>query len=98
VSFLKPEALKQFKINTVATCLLKNGTRSIVEGGRLGIILSEQVDKLFIHTHPYSTTPTGPSIVDFNSLRLLNQTSSYLLERGTIYRFYNDGRMEIIKK
>ena len=54
------------------------GARVLVSGGRDGIsFAANEVSVLFGHTHPYVT---GPSIGDFNALKILNQTKQYIVE------------------
>jgi hypothetical protein len=51
------------------------------------------------HLHPWQVPPTGPSGYDLNALRAFTtalrpegQTSSYLMEHGTLQKFYVSGR------
>jgi hypothetical protein len=73
--------------NEHALVKLANGERAIVSGGPGGINLSEEVAKVFAHSHPYHLPISGPSPADFNMLRALGQRTSWLLEHGDITKF-----------
>jgi hypothetical protein len=78
--------------NEHALVRLASGERAIVSGGPGGITWSRgQVTRLFGHTHPYGTPPTGPSAADFKVLGKLGQRSSWLLEHGQLTRFRAGG-------
>lgn len=66
---------------------LSNGKRVIVSGAHKAIQLSEDVNYLYVHTHPYDVNALGPSGADYNALKALGQASSYLLEHGSLSKF-----------
>ena len=75
--------------NEHAIVTLANGKRAIVSGGPTGISFQPgQIKRLFGHSHPYNLNATGPSVSDINALGQLGQASSYLLERGQLYKFW----------
>jgi hypothetical protein len=75
--------------NEHALVKLSSGERALVSGGSRGIEFKEgQITRLFGHTHPYELTKTGPSKADYDALRTLGQKSSYLLEQGSLSKFY----------
>lgn|GEM_PF-6764498 len=72
----------------IALVKLKNGQRALVSGGTDGLLFKEgQIQRLYGHSHPYQYAPTGPSTGDIDALSQLGQQSSYLLERGLLYKF-----------
>ena len=73
--------------NEYALVKLANGERAIVSGGPTGIALSDDVTRVFAHSHPYHLPATGPSAADFGMLSAFGQRSSWLLEHGTLSRF-----------
>ena len=74
--------------NEYAVVKLADGTRAIVSGGQGGInFAGGQITRIFGHSHPYQLPATGPSALDFESLQILGQRSSYLLEHGVLTRF-----------
>lgn len=86
------DELKQLTFSTgneYAVVKLGNGERAIVSGGTNGIFFKEgEVSLIYVHTHPYQYNATGPSVGDLNALEILGQKSSYLIERGTVEKFY----------
>ena len=70
-----------------AVISLKDGRRVLVSGGRHGVELTDDVNRVLGHTHPWTLPPTGPSGADLNALEALGQRSSYLLERGELNKF-----------
>lgn len=78
--------------NEQALVKLQNGTRAIISGSEKGINFStNQITKLFAHTHPFGTGASVPSNADFNALSQLGQKSSYLLVDGEIIKFFPKG-------
>ncbi|HID74918.1 MAG TPA: hypothetical protein EYP56_02865 [Planctomycetaceae bacterium] len=69
---------------------LKDGRRVLVSGGRHGIHLTDDVTRVFRHTHAYSEWAGGPSLADLSVLRRLGQRHSYLFQRGQRIRFEAD--------
>ena len=49
-----------------------------------------EVTRIYGHSHPYQFGATGPSSQDINALGVLGQKSSYLLEHGTISKFFRE--------
>ena len=47
-----------------------------------------EITRLIIHSHPYHTPPPGPSNFDFAALEFLGQPSSWLLEHGSLTKFW----------
>lgn len=86
------EELKQLTYSTGNECAvvkLVSGERVIVTGGPGGISWeSGEITRILIHSHPYHLPPTGPSNADFTALELLEQASSWLLEHGTLTKFW----------
>lgn len=75
--------------NEHAVVTLANGERAIVSGGPRAIEFKVgQIQRLFGHSHPYDLLSTGPSIGDRAALGSFEQSSSYLLERGELYKFW----------
>ena len=76
--------------NEHAIVKLANGDRAIVAGGPNGIEFADgQIAMLYAHTHPYDAVGLArPSPDDFQALRALGQSSSWLLERGQLVRFW----------
>jgi hypothetical protein len=73
----------------IALVKLPNGQRALVTGGRDGIHFGQnQITRIYGHTHPYGYGYTGPSQADREALVLLNQKSSYLIDNGTLEKFY----------
>ncbi|MBW3539026.1 MAG: hypothetical protein KY476_02035 [Planctomycetes bacterium] len=68
---------------------LKDGTRAIVTGEADSIDLPIGLTvRLFGHSHPYSLPATGfASDEDREALRILGQRTSYILERGVLFKF-----------
>ena len=56
---------------------LNDGTRAIVQGGSGGIQFGEDVARVILHTHPFTT---GPSAADFAMLAQMEQRSSWIYE------------------
>ncbi len=84
--------------NEHAIFSLPGGQRVIVSGGPTGITFNpDEVRRLIGHMHPppyllpdtIMTVP-GPSPGDVAALRALGQRSSYLFDRGELYRFWTD--------
>jgi hypothetical protein len=68
---------------------LSDGTRAIVVGGSNGIEFAEgQIERIFLHTHPFELPATGPSDADLSALARLRQVSSWLLEHGLLTKFF----------
>jgi hypothetical protein len=79
--------------NEHAVVKLVSGQRALVAGGPGGITgLAGRVSRVYGHSHPYPATSgfiaSGPSQYDKAALRHLGQHSSYLLERGRLYRYW----------
>ncbi len=66
---------------------LANGDRAIVSGGPGGIEFTDDVTRVFGHTHPYQLPISGPSSADFAMLDAYGQQSSWLLEHGQLTKF-----------
>lgn len=65
---------------------LKDGNRLIVQGGPGGMNFpGYDLKRVIAHTHP---TSTGPSQIDFDMLKDLNQASSYIREGGATNKFW----------
>lgn len=72
-----------------AVVRLSDGRRALVSGGRDGIAFpAGMVQRIVLHTHPYSVGSAGPSAGDVAALRALGQRYSFILEKGQIIRFY----------
>jgi hypothetical protein len=69
--------------NEHALVKLANGDRVIVAGGPGGIEFTQDVTRVFAHTHPYQLPITGPSSADFSMLTAYGQRSSWLLAPGS---------------
>ncbi|AFD06129.1 RHS repeat-associated core domain-containing protein [Solitalea canadensis] len=70
--------------NEYALVTLQNGERALVSGGPGGISFkTNQIIRLFGHTHP---TSAGPSSADFVAVKLLNQSKQYVFHGGNITR------------
>ena len=77
--------------NEHAVVKLANGQRAIVSGGTNGVSFGAgEVTRIYGHSHPYQFGATGPSSQDINALGVLGQKSSYLLEHGTISKFFRE--------
>lgn len=50
-----------------------------------------RVSRIYLHTHPYQLLASGPSAADYEGLQQLGQTSSWVLERGLLTRFWAGG-------
>jgi hypothetical protein len=75
--------------NEHALIKLATGERALVSGGPGGINFAEgSVSRIFGHTHPYGTAAVGPSGLDRLALQRLGQGSSWLVEGGTITKFW----------
>jgi RHS repeat-associated protein len=75
--------------NEHALVKLATGERALVSGGPGGINFAEgSVSRIFGHTHPYGTAAVGPSGLDRLALQRLGQGSSWLVEGGTITKFW----------
>jgi hypothetical protein len=88
--------MKQFTYETGNECAivnLANGERALISGGTKGIFFEEgQITRIYVHTHPYEYSATGPSAGDLNSLKELGQKGSYLIEHGNIEKFHHETR------
>ncbi len=50
-----------------------------------------EITRIYGHTHPsHALIMTGPSSFDRKALEYYGQVSSYLIERGEVYKFYRD--------
>ena len=78
--------------NEHALVRLAGGERAIVSGGPGGISAMEDlgVDLIYGHTHPYGLGFVGPSAADRAALEQLGQSSSYVLENGTLEKFWGN--------
>ena len=66
---------------------LRNGTRALVTGSHKQIDFSDEISKLFIHSHPYSEPFKGASPDDLFSNYVLGQRSSWVMDNGQIIKF-----------
>ena len=74
--------------NEHALVTLANGERALVSGGQLNINFAEgQVTRLFGHTHSYNFPASGASAADRAAIRALGQRSSWIMERGHLFKF-----------
>lgn len=73
-----------------AVVKLSDGRRVLVSGGKHGIELSDDVTRIYGHSHPWSLPASGKSGGDVDALNRLNQRRSYLLERGQLTKFGTD--------
>jgi RHS repeat-associated protein len=74
--------------NEHAVVRLATGGRAVVSGGEKSIDFGNKITRLFAHTHPYHLGATGPSAADSLALKALGQRSSYLLEHGSLTKFF----------
>jgi hypothetical protein len=80
--------------NEVAAVSLQNGQRLLIGGGPGGISNLEtlRVRRILGHIQPtraFSAGPVVPSSADIEALQSLEQTHSYIYERGQLIRFGN---------
>lgn len=74
--------------NEHALVTLANGQRALVSGGPGGINFgSGQITRLFGHTHGYQFPAGGASAADRAAIQALGQRSSWVLERGQLFKF-----------
>ena len=76
--------------NEHALVKLQTGARAIVSGRQRAVDFANmKITRLYAHTHTYFENQIGPSNADISFIRSLGQVSSYLIERGQIYKFFS---------
>lgn len=74
--------------NEHALVTLASGQRALVSGGPGGISFGQgQITRLFGHTHGYQFAGAGASGADRAAISALGQRSSWILERGSLFKF-----------